>query len=116
MTIFHSFSLKIETSQAKMVEPILENINTNSLCIYVWFTFSDIKPLLGESRILEIQLCAINHKCLELIRVSWNFVIMASKEWKHNYLDQEINKNSTKRILNQWYQPRQDKNRNHYLS
>ena len=31
-------------------------------------------------------------------------------------VDQETNTNSTKRVSNQWYQPRQDNNRNHYIS
>ena len=31
-------------------------------------------------------------------------------------VDQETNRNSTKPISNQWYQPRQDNNINHYIS
>ena len=31
-------------------------------------------------------------------------------------MDQETNRNSIKPISNQWYQPRQDNNRNHYIS
>ena len=87
MATLHNFAVKIETGwTTRKVKPILETRNDNGSCMYVWFTFPDIKYLFGASNICELQLSAINHKTCSVL----NLVIMTlgdtSTHATHNIL------------------------------